>query len=237
MLVPWHSYMDRSWSFCWWILDSSLSLCAKSTTYSDKWRPFREQVIRETPLLILTSERYMSEYNSNNYLILLIFRLMMYIKLFSIMGGTWLMEFISWALESWSGIWHLFDIINCLKGLWLVIFCVFLSQRVRSKLTRHAIFCHCGQGAIITAQNSSKTTTSEKYDPIELASLAKKNYEIVDAQAAWKFGISLLFLKHILFWYRPKEISPTGCDCVMSITYVTFSLKWRIFNNLVTSAV
>jgi hypothetical protein len=64
----------------------------------------------------------------------------MFIKLFSIMGGIWIMEFVSWILNNSNGIWHIFDVINSLRGLWLMIYCVFLNKRIkmglRSKLFR-----------------------------------------------------------------------------------------------------
>jgi hypothetical protein len=52
----------------------------------------------------------------------------------AVFGGLWILNFISWASDINDGIWHAFDIINCLSGLWLMIFCVFLNKRVRIRL-------------------------------------------------------------------------------------------------------
>lgn len=52
------------------------------------------------------------------------------------MGGSWIMELVSWIVDQHDGVWHIFDIINSLRGLWLLIFCVVLSKRVRVGVRR-----------------------------------------------------------------------------------------------------
>lgn len=64
------------------------------------------------------------------------YRLLMFIKLFATMCGFWIMEFISWAVKDSNGLWHIFDILNCLRGLWLLILCVIFSNRLRSRILK-----------------------------------------------------------------------------------------------------
>lgn len=76
------------------------------------------------------------------------------------------MEFISWVVDdNKSYFWWFIDIINGLRGLWLLIFCVFLADRVRSKLHRK-IFKHSGpeRGPTFSRNNTFKTSayTSNK---------------------------------------------------------------------------
>lgn len=104
----------------------------------------------------------------------------MYVKLFVIMGGTWSMEFVSWALNSHDEIWHIFDIVNCLKGLLLMIFCVFLSNRVRSRLMAF-FFCH--RGINIANRNASNNTSSGKREPMELVSFVTEMRENTAVQS------------------------------------------------------
>jgi hypothetical protein len=65
----------------------------------------------------------------------------MNIKLFAIMGGFWIMESISWFATDKMHVafWIAFDMLNVLRGLWLLIFCVFLSKRVRTALIRKCL--------------------------------------------------------------------------------------------------
>ncbi|XP_072159407.1 uncharacterized protein, partial [Bemisia tabaci] len=53
--------------------------------------------------------------------------LLLYGKLFCLMGGTWLFEVVSWVLEGPSYLWYLPDGINALRGAG--IFFIFLWQR------------------------------------------------------------------------------------------------------------
>jgi hypothetical protein len=43
---------------------------------------------------------------------------------------------IDWFLGQPDKLWKIFYLINNLRGLWLLIFCVILSKRVRSELLR-----------------------------------------------------------------------------------------------------
>ncbi|XP_065336052.1 G-protein coupled receptor Mth2-like [Cloeon dipterum] len=64
-------------------------------------------------------------------------RFVLYVKLFILMGGTWVLELISWAVNSkpkWF--WIPFDVINCSRGIIIFIFCVVTNQKVRNSLLR-----------------------------------------------------------------------------------------------------
>jgi hypothetical protein len=63
-------------------------------------------------------------------------RFLVYIKLFSTLCGLWITEMIDWFLGQPDKLWKIFYLINNLRGLWLLIFCVILSKRVRSGLLR-----------------------------------------------------------------------------------------------------
>jgi len=98
----------------------------------------------------------------------------MYTKLFAITGGFWIMEFISWAVGCFSNteyeldaepsfvnVWLFFDVLNCLRGVWLLIFCVFLSKRVCTTLKRKFFSCHGIQrGATTSSMTRNMTTVS-----------------------------------------------------------------------------
>jgi len=43
-------------------------------------------------------------------------RLILAVKLFCLMGGTWLMEFVSWLAEQDHVVWLIFDLVNILRG-------------------------------------------------------------------------------------------------------------------------
>ncbi|GLG99227.1 Probable G-protein coupled receptor Mth-like 1 [Gryllus bimaculatus] len=65
-------------------------------------------------------------------------RLMLYLKLFCLMGVTWITEIISWAEGSDGVYWYVTDAINLLRGLFIfVLFCCkpkvlkLLRRRVR----------------------------------------------------------------------------------------------------------
>lgn len=78
------------------------------------------------------------------------------------------MEFISWVVDDYASyFWRFIDIINGLRGLWLLIFCVFLADRVRSKLYCK-IFKHSGptRGPTFSRNTTFKTSAySSKKDP------------------------------------------------------------------------
>ncbi|XP_065353646.1 G-protein coupled receptor Mth2-like [Cloeon dipterum] len=61
-------------------------------------------------------------------------RLKLFIKLFLLMGCTWFMEIISWAVGGPSAIWYVPDAINCLRGVLIFWFCVWSNRTIRAQL-------------------------------------------------------------------------------------------------------
>ncbi|XP_059489905.1 G-protein coupled receptor Mth2-like [Neocloeon triangulifer] len=62
-------------------------------------------------------------------------RFALYVKMFLLMGGLWIMETISWAAESkpkW--LWVPFDIFNSSRGVFIFLFCVACNLKVRNSL-------------------------------------------------------------------------------------------------------
>jgi len=96
------------------------------------------------------------------------------------------MEFISWATNNHTGIWAFFDVMNALRGLWLLIFCVFLSKRVRSRLLRTiyktpALGSKTSRGNTVHTSSSNKAN-SETSAPIELAIICTNVEDINDKE-------------------------------------------------------
>nr|CAH7735486.1 unnamed protein product [Callosobruchus chinensis] len=72
-------------------------------------------------------------------------RLKLYIKLFFIMGITWLFEVISSAAENYRSLkwlWHVTDIINSLEGLTIFLILVVFRRKVMKHLANKS-FCKC----------------------------------------------------------------------------------------------
>jgi hypothetical protein len=74
------------------------------------------------------------------------------------------MEFVSWILNNNNGIWHIFDVINSLRGVWLMIFCVFLNKRIAIAL-RSKLFCV--QDVMLAADHSRFGSNSSVADTIK----------------------------------------------------------------------
>jgi hypothetical protein len=62
------------------------------------------------------------------------FRLVLYVKLFLLMGGTWLLELLSWGVGGPAWIWIFTDLINCSRGVLIFYFCVWSNKKVRNSL-------------------------------------------------------------------------------------------------------
>lgn len=68
-----------------------------------------------------------SNHDSKPLTHILCFRFLLYLRLFVIMGVTWLFEIISWVFdEKLTWILYIVDILNCLQGL--IIFMFFIWQ-------------------------------------------------------------------------------------------------------------
>ncbi|XP_059481603.1 G-protein coupled receptor Mth2-like isoform X2 [Neocloeon triangulifer] len=61
-------------------------------------------------------------------------RLCMYFKLFLLLGFTWFMEIISWAIGGPDAIWFVTDSINGLRGVLIFWFCVWSNKNMRQAL-------------------------------------------------------------------------------------------------------
>jgi G protein-coupled receptor Mth (Methuselah protein) len=61
-------------------------------------------------------------------------RLALYVKLFLLMGVTWIMEVVSWAVGGPNSIWFITDTINCLRGVLIFWFCVWSNKTMRTAL-------------------------------------------------------------------------------------------------------
>jgi hypothetical protein len=92
----------------------------------------------------------------------------MYLKLFAVMGGLWIMEFASWITDQNDGIWYFFDICNCLRGLWLLIFCVLLSKRVRVGVRR----------SLSMSMQNSDSKSSHNRNPTALTSTSIEKEQV-----------------------------------------------------------
>lgn len=84
------------------------------------------------------------------------------------MCGTWIMEFLSWIMGDDKGIWRFFDICNCLRGLWLIIFCVVLSKRVRLGV-RRSLSLRTSESKSSNSRNiTAVTSTSRENEQVEM---------------------------------------------------------------------
>jgi hypothetical protein len=64
----------------------------------------------------------------------------MCLKLFVVMGLSWCLEIISWAVGGDAIFWYIPDSINLLQGLWIFILCVWMT-RLRKVLLRRLLPC------------------------------------------------------------------------------------------------
>lgn len=78
------------------------------------------------------------------------------LKLFTLMGGTWLMEFVTWALEEEGLVATVFDSINILRGPIIFYLCVIGNTKVR-----RAIVFRLKQKATQASQMSRSTFNSD----------------------------------------------------------------------------
>jgi hypothetical protein len=56
------------------------------------------------------------------------------VKLFLLMGGTWLLEVLSWIVGGPNWVWYFPDLINCSRGVFVFYFCVWSNKKVRDSL-------------------------------------------------------------------------------------------------------
>ncbi|GLV42480.1 methuselah-like 15 [Carabus blaptoides fortunei] len=80
--------------------------------------------------------------------------LIMNVKLFIVMGITWVFEFVSTYVKEPAWLWMSIDTLNTLQGLW--IFCIFVIKDKVWKSLRHQLGCRF----VDVSQNTQTTNTS-----------------------------------------------------------------------------
>lgn len=127
---------------------------------------------------------------------------MLYTKLFGLMGVTYILEILSWAIHGPTYYWYLTDAINSLRGVFIfLIFCCkkkvlcaflnsFLSipKKMRSNLSSNTAS---------TKTNSSCTTNNTNSIQLDILSSSARNTE--SESNNWK-------LFHSLNYYRLGDI-------------------------------
>ncbi|XP_049767215.1 probable G-protein coupled receptor Mth-like 1 isoform X1 [Schistocerca cancellata] len=95
-------------------------------------------------------------------------RLVLYTKLFGLMGLTWVMEIVSWAVGGPAYYWYLTDLVNLLRAVFL--FYLFCCKRSVLRLLRSRLpsWCPCslppseGHGGSGSGSSKSKTETRSR---------------------------------------------------------------------------
>lgn len=93
------------------------------------------------------------------------FRLVLYVKLFLLMGGTWLMDIISWGVGGPAWIWILPDLINCSRGIFIFYFCVWSNKKVRNSLLRRVCSKYASKFGVNDASKSYNFKTINGSEP------------------------------------------------------------------------
>ncbi|XP_059484656.1 G-protein coupled receptor Mth2-like [Neocloeon triangulifer] len=91
------------------------------------WRLWKMR--KETGRMLSTADSHVHKQNQHEK-----DRLSMYVKLFLLMGCTWFLEIISWAIGGPDAIWFVTDSINCLRGVLIFWFCVWSNKTMRQAL-------------------------------------------------------------------------------------------------------
>jgi G protein-coupled receptor Mth (Methuselah protein) len=89
-------------------------------------------------------------------------RFTLYIKLFLLMGVTWIMEVVSWAIGGPDSIWYITDTVNCLRGVLIFWFCVWCNKNVRKVFLDAFSRCWCKrstQSSSMDAAHGSSLST------------------------------------------------------------------------------
>jgi len=86
--------------------------------------------------------------------------LILAVKLFALMGGTWMMEFISWLAKDDHVVWMFFDMLNILRGPFYFYFCVVGNKKVREALIRRFWPGYFTRNNSIEVQETQKSEVS-----------------------------------------------------------------------------
>ncbi|KAJ9600194.1 hypothetical protein L9F63_009528, partial [Diploptera punctata] len=72
------------------------------------------------------------------------YKCLLYLKLFLVMGITWIFELMSFIVDSSSGFWFVTDLLNCLQGLIIfLILVVFRKKALRGLVKRRPFGFNC----------------------------------------------------------------------------------------------
>jgi G protein-coupled receptor Mth (Methuselah protein) len=124
--------------------------------------------LRCTAILHFAKFCFNNTFNIHMYYI--VGRLVLYVKLFCLMGLTWITEIISWAVGGADYYWYITDIVNMLRAVFIfVIFCCkrsvlnLLRARLASFLPCAKRITHGKSGMSLSGPTSSlQLTTSIK---------------------------------------------------------------------------
>jgi hypothetical protein len=76
------------------------------------------------------------------------------------MGGTWLMEILSWAIKGPTWVWIVPDVINSLRGVFIFYFCVWSNKKIRISLLSRVSSRYRSRD--ITGQTNSRSFASKE---------------------------------------------------------------------------
>ena len=96
---------------------------------------------------------------------------MLYVKLFILMGGTWLLEVLCWAIEGPEWVWWVPDILNCLRGVLIFFICVWSNTKVKMSLLHCIGFINTPNSSVKSRSSNSKVS-DVTHSPNDLASTA-----------------------------------------------------------------
>jgi G protein-coupled receptor Mth (Methuselah protein) len=107
---------------------------------------------------------------------------MLYVKLFILMGGTWLLEVLSWAIEGPEWVWLLPDILNCSRGVLIFYICVWSNTKVKKSLLKRIGFINAQNSSIKSRSSNSKASdvTHSPNDSAVTALQQTKQEEVVN---------------------------------------------------------
>jgi hypothetical protein len=104
------------------------------------------------------------------------------VKLFLLMGGTWLLEILSWSIGGPLWIWIFTDLINCSRGVLIFYFCVWSNKKVRISLLSRLCSDYARKYVVEDKGKSFQSKTSAVSD----FSVSHNDTELVSLKQAGK---------------------------------------------------
>ncbi|XP_065336819.1 G-protein coupled receptor Mth2-like [Cloeon dipterum] len=125
-------------------------------------------------------------------------RFILFIKLFLLMGCTWLMEIVSWAVGGDESIWYFPDVINSTRGVLVFWFCVWSKKALRKSLLQ--MLCKCATKEKKEASDQNSTEVNVNNSSFSGSSLTLQSERIL-AELIYFHGpvIALLLINLVLF--------------------------------------